>query len=115
MEKKKIVYTVIMCALEARDGPLRSTLKVTIQPMIGSVIKEGVVAGHMQKAAMQVVVLLLLITAVFDALLRNVDFMAAIATFLPSYVDKTVIESKKRKNYLALVERSVSYHFRPSL
>lgn len=62
--------------------------------MVGDVLDEGIVAGHMQKAEMRAIVHPSMIKAVCNALPKNDALMAPIATFVYDYVE---IESKHVK------------------
>lgn len=63
----------------------------------GDVLKGGVVAGHMQKAAKRAVVHPSMIKAVPDALPKNNDFMAPIATLVSNYAEKKLNRVKKEE------------------
>lgn len=53
---------------------------------IRNILDEGVVVGHMQRAAIRVVVHPFVIKAVFDALLHDDTLTAPIATFVLNYI-----------------------------
>lgn len=58
MGKKTDTDAIEMCAVEGKHGGVRSPVVLAIRSVAGDVLEDEIVADHMQKAAMRVVVLL---------------------------------------------------------
>lgn len=86
MAEKTVIGTMELCAVEGQRELVRSAVALDILSVAGDVLDEGVVAGHMEKAAMRAVVNPSMIKAVSDALLNNEDIMAPVAKGVSSYV-----------------------------
>lgn len=81
MAKETVIGARGMCAVEAQDSPVRSTVSLAIQSVIGNIPGKEVVAGRLQRTAMRAVVHPSVVKAVFDALLKSDVLMAPITTF----------------------------------
>lgn len=67
--EKTVIDAVKMCAMEAHNGPVRTTLSLAIRSVIENILNEGVVADLMQRAAMRAVSNLTMIKAASNAVL----------------------------------------------
>lgn len=88
MAEKGNIDAIEMNALEGLHETVRSTQSLHICSVVGEVYNERVMADHIHKAAANTVVHLDTINFVPDALLKNDEFIAQIATFVSNYVKK---------------------------
>lgn len=89
------------CVVEGQNRTIRSTVSVAMNSVTGNVLDEKVVAGHMQKPAMRMVVHILTLRAVLDVLLKNGNLKTPIATFVPNYAERKQSDCIKDKKDLA--------------
>lgn len=109
MAEKKVIGAMELITVEEQYGPVRATVSLTIWSVTGDVLDEEVVAGLIQNAAIRAVVHLSLIKAMSNAFLKNDDFLAPIATFVLSYVDKESNCIKMEEDIIGFKIRTVSY------
>lgn len=81
MTEKLVINAMKMFAVEGQDGTVRCTVSLAIRSVGGDDLDEGVVASHMQRAAMRADVYSIKTNAVANALQKNDDLMGPISTF----------------------------------
>lgn len=86
-----------ICVMEIQCGPVRSTVSFAIRWVIRAILNKGLVAGHLQRTRMIAVVHLLIIKAVYNALMKNDKISALIAAFVLNYIKKKFDRRRKRK------------------
>lgn len=77
-----------MCAVDAQDTLVRSTVLVAIRSEIENILDKGFVTDNTQRAEMRAVRYLSTIKVVFDDLLKSYGPNALIASFLSNYIEK---------------------------
>lgn len=98
MVEKTVVDAIKMCAMEARDEPVKSNVSLAVRSVTEDVLNGKFVTDHMENAAMKAVVHLSIIKAVHDGLLKNDSYMALVASFVFSYFEKKSSSVKTKEN-----------------
>lgn len=112
MVGKTVVDAMNMCALEAQNKPVQSTVSLALRLASGNVLNEGVVADVYGDVCDESGCAPLKSEAVFDAMLKNEDLIAPIALFVPIYVRKDSNHIKKEENLAG--SRRKAYELSPS-
>lgn len=97
--EKADIDSMEKCAVEAQNTLVRSTESLAIRSVAGNILEKGVVAGHMQRAAMRAVVHPSMFKAVSNALFKKDKLMAPIATFVSNHVEKESSRIKKEGKF----------------
>lgn len=88
MSKEAIVDALEMCAVEWQNEAVRSVALLAIGLIIGDVLNEDFVAGHVQNTATRAVKHPVMNQAVTNSLLKEDLLIGLIATFLSNYIKK---------------------------
>lgn len=100
MARETDIATIEICAAGSRDGAVRSTKTFAIGSVNENALTKKIVAGHMEKAAMQTVVVPWMVEPVSDALLKCKSYIALIVTIVLNYVEKESSRVENKEEFL---------------
>lgn len=92
---KTVIDAMEMYAVNAQDGPVRSTILLAVRLLIRNILDRRAVADHMQRVANRAVGYLSMIKTVSDTLPKDDDHMVPIAAIVSNYAKKVPNRVKK--------------------